>query len=478
MTLLRLLAWTTIGTIAVAQSATTTRQLLDAVIARVETNYAGFVIEVASNPDRLATYRAFCATLFERAASSEPDEALALLHEYVDWFDDGHLFVKEHPRFDPAQLAALRQATPTRSIDGLAGRLRQPGRDLAPIEGLWFTPDHEIAVERVDATGVRYVATILETRSEHWRAGQEIAEFELGEDQQFHATLRLDDHSPRRLQGYLHEPWLRMPPHTWGRRYPLATSDRERLDAQDPRAPRFRSLGDDACVMHLPSLSPRYGKRLGKLVHEHRAAIAAHDLLIVDLRGNSGGSSTAARPLAPFYHGEEREPRARADAIRHVLSCPDTLAYYRQMKSGFFTPAWLRSLRHRLEKNPGKLIPFWDPPRTPKDFVPRRVSKTPAHVALLIDRVVGSAAEAFLLEARRHPRVTSFGEPTAGMIDYQNVLMVAVEAAGHRVLLGYPLIAASHQLPKHGFNRDGIPPDVAIGDEIADPIQWIRDRYR
>lgn len=459
-----------------AQERAATQRLLDAVIERVERNYAGFALEVARAPERLAEYREHCERM--RARCSDAGPMLDVLRAYVDWFDDGHLFVQELPSFSGAELAAFRAATPKRSIEGLETRLRRPGADLDPIEGLYFTPEHEIAVERAGEEGPGYVGVIVKTRSDSWQPGHVIAEFEPAGDAKFAAVLRMDDRSPRRVTAHLQDVFLHMPPHTWGRRFPLPAHDRHRLDPTDPRAPRFRVLGDDACLVSIPSLSSRYGKKLNKLCVTHRDEITARKLLVVDLRGCSGGSSTAARPLAAFYHTDERDEPAWADAYPHVLSCPDTIAYYDRIEGGFFTPAWLRSLRKRLRERPGELIPLYDPPRRHDDYTPRLVHALPAHVAILIDGNVASAGEAFVLEARRHGRVRTFGSATHGMIDYQNVSMVVVSAGDDHVVLGYPVIAASAKLPHGGFNATGVPPDVEVGAEVADLIGWVREQYR
>ena len=44
-------------------------------------------------------------------------------------------------------------------------------------------------------------------------------------------------------------------------------------------------------------------------------------------------------------------------------------------------------------------------------------------------------------------------------------------------MLGYPTMAGSEHLPAGGFNAEGIPPDVRIGPEVTDAIQFIVDYY-
>jgi hypothetical protein len=56
------------------------------------------------------------------------------------------------------------------------------------------------------------------------------------------------------------------------------------------------------------------------------------------------------------------------------------------------------------------------------------------------------------------------------MIDYQNVGIVRVGCPDSDLLLGYPTIAASPELPEGGLNATGILPDVEMpveGDMVG-----------
>ncbi len=456
------------------------RRLLGQIIAKVESNYAGYQLEVKANPERLQRYNALKVELHWRATTTQDDECLWLLRDYVRWFGDAHLFVQEYPVFSADRLKEFKASTPWQPTDGLVERLTAVHDRLDAIEGLWFTPEHEIAVTRTsdEATPTTFVAVILETTSPHWQTGDVLAEFSK-HGSLYRSTLRMDDHSPRRYEARIrHGLLLHMAPYSWGRRFPLPDHEKGTLHPQDPRAPHFRVLGTDATVISLPSLSPQYRQPLQKICAEQRVAITSRDVLIIDLRGNEGGSSTAARPLAPFFYGDSLRPPLRAAGRPHVLSCPDTIAYYDQQKSGFFTPSWLKSIRRRLRTQPGQLIPLYEKDKGYEPYEPRQRHARPVHVAILVDGNVISAGEAFLIDAKRHRKVKVFGRNTGGTIDYQNVSIVGIGFGRHSYGLGYPIIAASENLPDGGFNADGIPPDVVFGSSVQDSIRAIREHYR
>lgn len=109
-----------------------------------------------------------------------------------------------------------------------------------------------------------------------------------------------------------------------------------------------------------------------------------------------------------------------------------------------------------------------DPPPTAHCVVP---VYGPRRVGVLVDGGTVSAAEAFLVQTMRSTRVTTFGRPTAGALDYENVSIVAILPNEHRWLLGYPTVTAQPDLPADGVRGKGIRPDVLMDlSRDSDPI--------
>lgn len=89
-----------------------------------------------------------------------------------------------------------------------------------------------------------------------------------------------------------------------------------------------------------------------------------------------------------------------------------------------------------------------------------------------------SAAEAFVLEAARSRRVTLFGANTGGVIDYQTVELDRLACPARGLLLGYPTIGASADLPAGALNGVGIAPHVRISSNEADWVGSVVDYFR
>ena len=328
------------------------------------------------------------------------------------------------------------------------------------------------------------VVVVLESRSDGWAPGDVRARFTQREDGSYAATLFMDDRSPRFVEAksFKNGLILRLAPWAWGRRYPLAAHQERLLDDADPRAPTLSARADDsAVVLSIPSHDPRFREQLQNLVSESADALESTDMLVIDLRGNEGGSSGTTNVLEPYYWspGPAKTSDGAGEDTPVVLASPDTLRAFQSWTEWFDeTPAWLADLLQRLDEHMGELVPMATDDGEGDRDVERAAIHGPRRVGILTDAGTVSAAEAFVLKARRHERVVVFGQNTGGSIAYQNVQIVRLACRQRGFGLGFPLIASSTRLPEGGYNRHGVPPDVYIDVGVADPISVILESGR
>jgi hypothetical protein len=263
-----------------------------------------------------------------------------------------------------------------------------------------------------------------------------------------------------------------MPPITWGRR---DLEGVQGFNPESPRAPLFANLSMQASILTIPSFAPEHLEALTNLLAAHGAEIRGRDLLIIDVRGNEGGSSLLGRLLAPYYASAAMEPPTPLP-YPIALASPRITSYFRAIRDG--APAGDERALYddfvrRMEAAPGALAPFFEDRAFAAQIMapqaPPQIFETPAHVAIIVDRYSVSAAEAFVLEARGSARVTIFGENTGGSIDYQNVAMFRLGEGLTQHLLGMPTSAAFDEAPTRGFNAAGVPVDVDLTGET----DWI-----
>jgi hypothetical protein len=100
------------------------------------------------------------------------------------------------------------------------------------------------------------------------------------------------------------------------------------------------------------------------------------------------------------------------------------------------------------------------------------VLPSPKRIAVLMDNV-GSTAEQFLLAARQSRKVTLFGyRNSAGVLDFANVVETVTPSGRFKIQWA---TSRSMRLPDDPVDPDGIPPDIRIPENVADPVKYAAD---
>ena len=438
-------------------------------------DYAGYTLELRG--DRLTRFAAMKAALQERANRTRGDDCYFVLRDFVEWFDDPHLFVYQTMRVDTAESRRRAAQVERSKVTEADAReyYRKRGARLDPIEGIWYDRGMRVAVVPDSSLGAgHYVAVLLSSDTSSWTPGAVRARFTRRPNGDYDAQVyeRNYARAHRRAQIYRHV-LLRFSPGMWGKELPVPAADSATLDPADPHRPVvYRRNG--TIVFAIPSHNG-YKRALDSLVAKYRAELTSADKLIIDLRGNEGGGSFMTNDLEPFVSLKQELPNPFPTDRPLMLSSPDQIDYARR-SFGPDTSKFVRGLVQRLEASPGELVPVNDPADTvkapdPRDWV---VSSGPRRVGVLVDRGTVSAAEVFVLYALQSPRATVFGEPTAGALDYQSANIVSISPHERRWFLGYGTITRAAGLPDGGMRGKGIPPQVRIDlHTVADPVAYV-----
>lgn len=476
-------------------------ELLDALAAKIEANYPGYHLEVKAHA-REDDYRRHRSAMRVAAESAGAGiDCLRILQAYVVWFEDGHIFVGGRPRVSTAEdTARLRDAAPrvAWTETDVLHYLDERRDSLDAVEGIWLDPAGlTIAVVRQgtdpaarasDAVPGGFTGFVLASSVEGWQPGDVKAELTALPDGSYDVIVYDDVRAQTRPHVYkrghagggrLQRDGLlfHIPPTTWGKAYPVRPGQEGLIDAVDPRAPTARTTDTGAVVFHVPSHVPTHARRLRSLVEQYRGALQRAETLIIDVRGNEGGSAFVTDVLMPYLVTPDKRPaRYLADGASAVLASADNVGYFERAS---WAPAGLVARLRAAE--PGTVVAFADP--TPADHVAAEsapstdtATTNPRNVAILTDAMTVSAAEAFVLRAMRNTKVTLFGEPTGSSIDYQTVGIVGFGCRDAGLYVGYPTIIGSDRLPQGGVRPTGIVPDVSV-EQSVDPVRFIMEYY-
>lgn len=435
-------------------------QILDRLVDRLESNYIGLVH--LREQGRGATYYKWKARYGKEASRTPLEQCTALMQEFLRNFGDGHLFVIERPTYGEAELDQFRLQTRQHAIDVSQYR---PGKwDPRGIEGVWSDGTSKMAI--IKNKGI-YRVHILESKDPRVSPGELKAEFRL-EGELFKGTYYSYDHVPRYTEGHLYKQGLLFVLTGgiyWGRLDAGPTLETRAMDPSDFRLPSIRTIDRNTTLFTLPSFLVD-SKAMVKVLTDHLELLKNTKLLIIDIRGNIGGNALYFAFLDAYAdHGLQSDQGS-------VLASQDTKAYFKRLAEK--APELYGPVVERIGKAMGEVV---DGPAYPLHTFTPFESKI-AQVAILADQGSMSASETFILHSKEvSGRVTTFGSPTGGVVDYTSINMVSLESCGRHVVFGYPTGTRNKDIPEHGYNPTGIRPDVPIGEEVKDKVSFIVDYY-
>ena len=442
---------------------------------KMHLDYAGYTLELRG--DRLRAFTAMKAASQSRADTASGESCYAVLRDFVDWFDDPHLFLYESARIDTQETTRRAAGVERRNVTegSVRSYFQRRGAALDPIEGIWYDRGLRVAVVPDSAAGRNaFVAVLLSSDTSIWTPGAVRARITRRVENGYDVVLSERNYARlhRRAAIYRHI-LLRLSPGIWGKEFPVAAVDSGTVDPVDPHRPvLYRRNG--TLVFSIPS-HDGFRAVIDSLVNANHDVLAHADRMIVDLRGNEGGGSGMTNDLEPFISSKEEKPSPFPTDGAFMLSSDDQIAYARR-SFGPETTAFVRSLVDRLKAHPGELVPLRDPvspepAQQSRDWV---VTSGPRAVGVIIDRGTVSASEVLVLTALRSTRATVFGEPTAGALDYQSASIVSISPREKRWYLGYGTITRRADLPHNGMRGSGIPPEVRLDlRTVTDPVGYV-----
>ena len=222
--------------------------------------------------------------------------------------------------------------------------------------------------------------------------------------------------------------------------------------AVGPDAVQFVPISARTVVLRVPSFEDP--APIAAMVEAHRLEIRRAERLVLDLRGNAGGSAAAWAPLMAFaqslpYTVVGFDVRVSEDNAAAWARAAEEL--HADAADG---AARLRAVAMRMRRASGPWLEL-----TPDRVETREVVRLPRYVDIVHDGACARACEQFVLEASASDKVTTFGSHTAGVLDYADV-RAATLPSGVRVLT-WPT-SRSRRLPSAPVDGVGLLPEVAI----------------
>jgi hypothetical protein len=452
----------------------------DFMVDKISVNYAGYDTKTAG--EKRAALDALTARLRKKVAGTAlSDEALTeVLKEWIGFFGDGHTSINAQSgasaaagATNPKELAA---AVPRLDWTeaSVIQRLSALGDRRDPIEGIWSISGdrYRMAILRTGADTDEFAAVVLGSTAEHWSPGMVKATLKRDSVSHYRIGYRAGDFSEVPLKGEILTEGALIDTGDygqWQREWPVVR-DKERLARLFPAGEFFlRRLSPDTLWLRLPDFNDSNAAKVEALLKDNAAALATTANLVIDTRGNGGGSDFVYAPIIPLIYSRPIyevgiEMRASRDNITLRQAIADGL------KGNAEAADVVRQLNAQnvlMTKNIGSYV---QPDARPFSITKLdQILPFPKRVAILIDNA-GSTGEQFLLAARQSRKVTLFGKAnSAGVLDFANV--VSMTSPSGRYQLQWAT-SRSMRLPDEPVDDGGIAPDIRIPESEPDPVTY------
>jgi Peptidase family S41 len=436
----------------------------------MEKNYAGYR-DKAMGEKRFA-YDSVTADMVTRAATvRKPAFCVALMKEWLVFFRDGHNYITPASANVDQPASASTPAADAGEVIRLAPQLlallktRRTG-----VEGIYHTSDSTYTIAIVqNKTGDRdYAGVIVSSKAPTWKKGQVKLELRRLDGRRFIACGYLRDHSvdPEILtfDGRIFGDGIWIRDGTSGAWIAGHQSPAAQLQWQAVQA---RRLSDKTYYIGIGSFDESNTWSVDSLFHVDSTILASVPNLILDLRGNGGGSDFVYSPLrAWLYSGpiinSGIDVLATADNARSWAALLDAKDIPDANK------VTLRRIIEQMQGHNGQMVEIYH-----ADTVALSGRRPfPQRIAVLINGECASSAEQFLMEAMQSRKVTLMGQPTAGILDYANVRDVALPCLPF--VLHYATTRSQRVDAGKGIDNVGIRPQVMLGANQ----DWVEEARR
>ncbi|WP_295799179.1 S41 family peptidase [Mucilaginibacter sp.] len=449
--------------------------LLNQVITKTESNYAGYIHNVKEKDS--SQYVQLKGMLREKAVKTSFIDCYGVLQQYVGFFHDGHLDIFESPPKQPDSLAATVKTHP---LPANYKELIAKKTDRDSIEGIWRAAGN-LQLGIVKTGKNTFSGVVQQTSTPKWAPGMVKMEIEKTGKNTYNVAVYRGDFARLRFENVhiFKNVFLAMGLYRLAKAWPL-NAEYSYINTVDPQLPILKVIDKNNVLLTVPSALID-GRYLDSVLIKNEALITSTPNLIIDVRGNGGGNyiwGGIYKIANTIVHPEPKKPGT--DDLLLMASEDDAAylynqsTYYRQKKDSLAIK-YYDDIIGKIRANPGKIIGFsfyraW--PDTGK----RVVYKYPAHIAVITDKAVASAGEAFINGLKEtSSKVTLYGDNTYGMIDYSSVNALPIgDKSCKWYYWGYPVFFST-DIKTKPINPTGIKPDIYIPAQEKDWVQWVAD---
>ena len=455
--------------IAYAQSVCECSEALGRLIKKIENEYPGFE---EKTKDKIL-YDSFKQQLRGQATYTDKTKCFDLLKKYTSFFRDGHIWIY------PATSINTKGAGSTDLFNIDIEKFRMGLKtNRVPLEGVWKNKfewtggaGYEIGITK-NSDGVQ-VGFVISSTSTFWKPNE--TKFRLYpngnyEYYTFDKTLKAGSYEIYNNSII----YFKEARATFIKELPQSALTPEQIKRKVGEFYGFglKKLSDKTTLITLPSFDYPFVDIIKDMVANNRSLIEGSKNLIIDIRGNSGGTDNAYEMLFPYImtnpiRNMGVEYLATQTLVNGLESYIKTVHENKEKQGEIDT---VRRWIGLYKNNMGKFVNLNDSVFSVQKADPAK--RSPDHVVILIDKRVGSAAESFVMKAKQSKKVKILGTVTSGGLDYAAARMFDFGCPEY--LLQLPTYR-SLRLPDYPIDNIGMQPDIYLDKSIKDWIKFALD---
>ncbi|WP_291911955.1 S41 family peptidase [Chitinophaga sp. CB10] len=429
-----------------------------------EKNDAGF--EYGMQQKGVAAYEEHTRNILAKVKkTTDKEQCAAIMREWLRFFRKGHHGIIPVYNSPAAPVAGSSAAPEVLSLSEEQVKQRIANAPVASFEGIWTTATYKIGIVK---DGGGYKGVILASGNQAWKPGD--VKLSIAADSA--GVFYMGDFSPNKFEKaiLLGKNTLQLANVFLKRQYPVfQEGDATLLYAREmtASAPFMQQVSDKTVLFRIPTFE-RYAKgAIDSLLKANDALLKRTENLVIDIRGNGGGSDVSYYGILPLIY---------TNPVRSVHTTFLSTPLNNSRMEGFLSipglpesdkaevEAALKALREHpnqfVNLNNGKIV---------DELKLDTIFPFPKNVAIIINDQNGSTSEEFLLAARQSKKVKLFGTTTQGVLDISNTY--TVESPDKQFKLVYAL-SKSLRIPDFAIDGKGIMPDYYMDKSIPD-AEWL-----
>ena len=423
----------------------------------VENEYPGFIDKVKDS----LSYQNFKSNLLNQAGNNREEDCLYLLQEYIEYFKDAHLQItSSHSNCNELQVIETIKMK-------FADYKKQVNKSDDKLAGIWTSGKYKVGVLKIDTI---YHGLIFDCEYDNWNKGE--VKFKIYPDRQaiiYNRNHILSTDSVQIIDNTVIK-FLSLGM-TFIKDFP--ESPNCNTDSIIQRALGFYldKLSEQTLFLRLSSFDYQNIERINSLIKNNHELLASHKNLIIDLRGNGGGTDYAYRPIMKYVYSKPIRhigadyfvTNTLIEGLSNWAETADKEEYSDDIKE-------VKSDIERMRGKVGQFIPY-NPESEFGISEEDTVFKYPENIVILADNYTASAAEKLIYSAKQSKKVKIMGTPTYGVMDYLSVREFDFNCEGYQLYM--PTIRIS-RLPNYPIDNIGIQPDIYMDKFVKDWIEYAK----